>query len=218
MRPFVVELELLHKTLLEMGQLVEDAIRHSARSLTERDIALAAEVVESEDHVNQLEIRIDELATRLLALYQPVARDLRFVTAALKINKDLERMGDLAVNIARHSMSLIRQPLDRGLPDMSHMSATVEGMVRNSLDAFIRQDEALANGVLRADDAVDELKESAYRELLDILDERSELARPAFDLIFVAHNLERIADHATNIAEDVMFMITGSDVRHHHAQ
>jgi len=217
MRPFVHEMEELQKSLLEMGGLVETSIHNSIRSLVENDRTRAWQVSDSEPQINRLEIRIDETATRLLALFQPVARDLRFVTAALKINKDLERMGDLALNIARYATDHVQSPLGTGLLEIPRMSKTVEAMVRGSLDAFVRRDEALARRVLLSDDDVDDLKESVYRELLGILDYRPELARPAFDLIFIAHNLERMADHATNIAEDVTFMITGHDVRHHHA-
>jgi phosphate transport system protein len=171
---------------------------------------------QSEDRINQLDIEIDEKATRLLALNQPVAKDLRFLTAAIKINSDLERMGDLAINLAQRSLSLLNRPQVKPLVDIPHMSKTVESMVRKSLDAFVLRDEELARSVLMSDDEVDDLKNAIYRELLELIEHGEAPAGPGFDLIFIAHNLERIADHATNIAEDVLFLIKGVDVRHHH--
>ena len=159
MRPFVLELGELQNKILEMGGLVETSIHNSIRSLVERDDALMVNIWESEERINQLDIEIDEFATRLLALYQPVARDLRFLTAAIKINSDLERMGDLAVNIAQRSISLLSRPQLKPLIDVPHMSKTVESMVRKSLDAFVQRDEALARSVLLADDEVDDLKD-----------------------------------------------------------
>jgi phosphate transport system protein len=216
MRPFVHELEELQNKILEMGGLVEMSIHFSIRSLVERDDSLMANIWTSEERINQLDIEIDEFATRMLALHQPVAKDLRFLTATIKINSDLERMGDLAVNIAQRAVSLLRVPQLKPLVDIPHMSRTVESMVRKSLDAFVQRDEAMARSVLLSDDEVDDLKDSVYSELIGMLE--SGVAPPggAFDLIFVAHNLERVADHATNIAEDVLFLVKGVDVRHHH--
>jgi phosphate transport system protein len=216
MRPFVSELGELQNKLLEMGGLVETSIHNSIRSLVERDDSLMRGIWEAEENINQLDIEIDEMATRLLALHQPVARDLRFLTAAIKINSDLERMGDLAINLAQRSISLLSRPQFKDLVDISHMSKTVESMVRKSLDAFVQRDEALARSVLATDDEVDDFKNSVYRDLLDLMEQGQAPAAPAFDLIFIAHNLERVADHATNIAEDVLFLIKGIDVRHHH--
>ena len=216
MRPFILELGELQNKILEMGGLVETSIHHSIRSLVERDDALMVGIWETEERINELDIEIDEFATRMLALHQPVARDLRFLTAILKINSDLERMGDLAVNIAQRSISLLSRPQLKPLVDIPHMSRTVESMVRKSLNAFVNRDEELARSVLLADDEVDELKNSVYQELLEMMDRGNAPAGTAFDLIFVAHNLERVADHATNIAEDVLFLIKGIDVRHHH--
>ena len=218
MRPFVLELDELQNKILEMGGLVETSIHNSIRSIVERDDSLMVNIWESEERINQLDIEIDEFATRLLALHQPVARDLRFLTAAIKINSDLERMGDLAVNIAQRSISLLARPQLKPLIDVPHMSKTVESMVRKSLDAFVQRDEALARSVLLSDDEVDELKDSVYRELLGMLESGTAPPGTAFDLIFIAHNLERVADHATNIAEDVLFLIRGIDVRHHHLE
>jgi phosphate transport system protein len=199
-----------------MGGLVENAIRNSIRSLVDRDEALARTVWDIETRINQMDIEVDEYATRLLATQQPVARDLRFLTAAIKINSDLERMGDLAINIAERALSLIGRALVKPLIDIPHMSRIVERMVRNSLDSFVRRDSELARSVLLADDEVDDLKKAVYDELLSLTEAGKAPAAAAFDLMFVAHNLERIADHATNIAEDVLFLVKGIDVRHHH--
>jgi phosphate transport system protein len=212
----VNELDDLQNRILEMGGLVETSIHNTIRSLVERNENLMHGVWDAEKRINQLDIEIDEIATRLLALHQPVAKDLRFLTAAIKINSDLERMGDLAINLAQRSISLLSRPQIKPLIDIPHMSKTVETMVRQSLDAFVQRDAVLAQQVLLTDDEVDELKDSIYQELLDLVAQGKAEAPPAFDLIFVAHNLERIADHATNIAEDVLFLVKGVDVRHHH--
>ena len=216
MRHFVTDLSDLQNRLLEMGGLVETSIRSSTRSLALRDENLARSVWDVETRINQLDIDIDEFATRLLATQQPVARDLRFLTAAIKINSDLERMGDLAINIAERSLSLIRRAEVKLAIDIPHMSGIVESMVHKSLDSFVQRDVDLANSVLLSDDEVDDLKNAAYRELMAMTEEGKVPVPAAFDMIFVAHNLERIADHATNIAEDVLFLIKGIDVRHHH--
>jgi phosphate transport system protein len=216
MRPFVSELGELQNKILEMGGLVETSIHNSIRSLAERDESIMAGIWETEERINLLDIEIDGFATRLLALHQPVARDLRFLTAVIKINSDLERMGDLAVNIAQRALSLVSRQQLKVLVDVPHMSRIVESMVRKSLDAFVQRDEELARSVLLADDEVDELKNLVYKELMDMTEQGTAPASAAFDLIFIAHNLERVADHATNIAEDVLFLIKGVDVRHHH--
>src|SRR5579862_6994486 len=217
MRPFVLELGELQNKILEMGGLVETSIHNSIRSLVDRDDALMLGIWEAEERINDLDIEIDEMATRLLALHQPVARDLRFLTATIKINSDLERMGDLAINLAQRSISLLSRPPIEPLIDIPRMSRIVELMVRKSLDAFVLRDEQLARSVLVSDDEVDDLKNYIYQELLDMTEQNLTPAAPAFDLIFIAHNLERVADHATNIAEDVMFLVKGVDVRHHHS-
>jgi phosphate transport system protein len=216
MRPFVQELEELQNKLLEMGGLVETSIHTSILSLIDRDDSVMTAIWTAEQRINLLDIEIDEMATRLLARNQPVARDLRFLTATIKINSDLERMGDLAINLAQRSVSLLASAEVKPLIDIPRMSRTVEAMVRKSLDAFVQRDEEMARTVLLTDDEVDDFKNSIYRELLLLIEQGKAAAGPAFDLIFIAHNLERIADHATNIAEDVLFLIKGIDVRHHH--
>ena len=218
MRHFTVELEELNQKLLEMAGLVESAIHRSVRSLVDQDRELAEQVIRDEPRINKMEMEIDGLAMRLLALRQPVARDLRFLTAALKINTDLERMGDLAQNIAERSLSLMHHPLVRPMIDIPRMASLVQSMLLKCLDAFVNGDEALARSVLMSDDEVDNLRDAVYAELLVIMQRDSAVVPAAVDLIFVARNLERIGDHATNIAEDVVFLVKGIDVRHHAEQ
>ena len=198
-----------------MAGLVELAMHESVLSLTQRDSARAQRVLLNEARINQMEIRIDEMATRLLAPQQPMARDLRFLTAAIKINNDLERMGDLAVNIVERALSLITQPPVKPLMDIPRMAHLVESMVRNSLDAFVKRDAELARSVLLSDDAVDDLRDTIHGELVAFMQSDPSTISRALDLILVARNLERVADHATNIAEDVLFLAQGVDVRHH---
>jgi phosphate transport system protein len=217
-RPFLAELDDLQQRLLEMGGLVEFAIHRSVRALIDRDSSFAQQVWDNEKRINAMEIEIDELATRILALHQPVARDLRFLTAAIKINSDLERMGDLAINIIQRAVSLVNRPQVKPVIDIPLMSRLVESMVRRSLDSFVKRDPDLAREVLLADDEVDDLKNSVYQELIGFMENDQTGIHPAVDLIFIAHNLERIGDHATNVAEDVLFLVNGVDVRHHHTR
>lgn len=215
MRHFRDELDELQKRLLEMAGLVEAAIHGSVTALVNRDEQEAKEVLWKEALINQKDIEIDESATRLLALYQPMARDMRFLTAAIKINGDLERMGDLAVNITERALSLMREPPVKPLVDIPKMANLAEAMVRNALDALVKRDSDLARSVLLADDEVDRLRDAVYQELLTFMQAESTTVPRAVDLMFIAHDLERIADHATNISEDVLFLVKGIDVRHH---
>jgi len=214
-RHFTVELEELNQKLLQMAGMVESAIHRSVRALLEQDRELAEEVIRDEPKINRMEMEIDGMATRLLALRQPVARDLRFLTSALKINTDLERIGDLAQHIAERSISLMHHPLVRPMVDIPTMASLVQSMLLKCLDAFVNGDEALARSVLLADDEVDRLRDAVYSDLLATMQRDPGIVPAAVDLIFVARNLERIGDHATNIAEDVVFLIKGVDVRHH---
>jgi phosphate transport system protein len=198
-----------------MGGQVESAIHRSVRALMDRDPELARQVLRDEARINQMEIEIDNLTTRLFALRQPMARDLRFLTATMKINTDLERMGDLAVNIAQRAISLVAQPAVKPLIDIPRMAQLVESMLLHTLDAFVKGDPEIATQVLMADDEVDALRDSVYQELVAYMQRDPSTVPAAVDLIFVARNLERIADHATNIAEDVVFLVKGVDVRHH---
>jgi len=217
LRHFSVELAELHELLLQMGSLVESSIRRSVQSLVDRDKELAKAVMRDEPRINQMQVEVDAKTTRLLALNQPVARDLRFLTATLKINTDLERMGDLAVNIAERAIALINRPPLKPQTDIPRMAALAQSMLLKSLDAFVRVDADLAQSILPSDDEVDALKDSVYEELVDFMQCDPATIPAAVDLIFVARNLERIADHATNISEDVIFLATGTDVRHHMA-
>jgi len=215
MRHFVVELDQLRSRLLEMSGLVEDAVYRSVLSLAERDAQQAQRVLDNEGKINRLEIEIDELATRLLALQQPMATDLRFLTAAIKINNDLERMGDLAVNIVQRALYLMHEPVVKPLIDIPHMANLVQSMIRKSLDAFVKKDPELARSVLASDDAIDELRDAIYEELISYMERDPKTVRQGVNLMYVARNLERLADHATNVAEDVLFLVEGVDVRHH---
>jgi phosphate transport system protein len=215
LRHFQEELDQLRKLLLEMGSLVESGIYRSVLSLVEKDEEQAQIVLQNETRINEMEIEVDDLATRLLALDQPVASDLRFITVAIKINTDLERMGDLAFHMAERSLLLMREPLTKPLVDIPHMASLAETMVRKALDAFVRRDSDLARTVLQSDDAVDELRDSIYDELVGYIQQDPAAVRRTLDLMFISRNLERIADHATNISENVLYLVEGIDVRHH---
>jgi len=214
-RHFIEELDELQRELLEMAGLVELAVHESVVAVTSRDPARAQLVLVNEARINQMEIRIDEMAVRLLALHQPMARDLRFLTAAIKINNDLERMGDLAVNIVERALALMSQPPINPNIDMPELARLVESMVRNSLDAFVKRDAELARSVLLADDAVDNQRTLICDELVRFMQQEPAMIPRALDLFIIARSLERIADHATNIAEDVLYLAQGVDVRHH---
>ena len=218
MRHFAVELEELNQALLGMGALVESSIHCSVQALVNRDERMARRVIEDEVRINQMELDIDARVTRLLALNQPVAGDLRLLIIALKINTDLERMGDLAVNIAERAISLAKVPLVKPLIDTPRMASLVEDMLHSSLDAFVKRDADLAEKVLPADDEVDSIRDNIYSELLEVMQSNPSVVPSAIHLMFVARNLERIADHTTNIAEDVIFLVRGVDIRHHTAQ
>lgn len=215
MRHFIEELDHLREKLLEMSGLVEDSIYRSVASLAQKDEQQAQQVIRNEDKINRLEIEVDDLAVGLLALQQPMASDLRFITAAIKINHDLERMGDIAVNIVERALSLMHEPLIKPLIDIPRMANLVQSMVRKVLDAFVKKDPDLARNVLVSDDAVDDLRDSIFEELIAFMERDPNAVRQAVNLMFISRSLERLADHATNIAEDVLFLVQGVDVRHH---
>ena len=215
MRHFEIQLDELRKKLLEMSGLVESSIYRSVLALVEKDEEQIRQVMENEGRVNRMQIEIDDLATGLLALQQPMATDLRFITSAIKINSDLERMGDHAVNIAERARSLMNEPTIKPLIDLPQMANLVQSMLRESLDAFIKRDGSLARSVMKSDDAVDQMRDTVYDELVHYMEAEPSAIRACIHLMFVARNLERIADHATNIAEDVVFLVEGADVRHH---
>jgi phosphate transport system protein len=214
-RHFEEELDDLRRMLLEMSGLVEAAIYRSVLAVVRGEENQAQQVFENESKINQMQLDIDGKATRLLALDQPVAKDLRFIAAALKINNDFERMGDEAVNIAERAVSLIHQVSVNAPVDIPHMANLVESMVRKALDCFVKTDAEMARSVLVADDMVDELWDSVVQELVGFMQTNPTAVPQCVNLMFVARNLERIADHATNIAEDVIYLAEGVDVRHH---
>jgi len=198
-----------------MSGLVESAIFRSVTALTTLDRELARSVISNEEKINLMEIEIDDAATRLLALHQPMASDLRFLTAAIKINNDLERMGDLAVKIAERALSLMEQPPVKPEIDIPQVARLAESMVRRSLDAFVKRDSELARSVLTADDEVDDLRSAIYEELIRNMQAEPATIPQCVNLMSVVRSLERIADHSTNIAEDVLYLVEGIDVRHH---
>jgi phosphate transport system protein len=214
LRHFDEELEELNNRLLEMSGLVESSIHRSVNAVINRDGESAQVVFQNETRINQLEILVDETAIALLALQQPLAADLRFITMAIKINNNLERMGDVAVNIAERAVSLLSQSQVMPHIDIPYMAKLSEEMIQKSLDAFVRRDVQLARNVLMSDDAVDNLRDSIYRAVINFMEEDSHSIHQGLDYLFVARGLERLADHATNIAEDVLFYVQGIDVRH----
>jgi phosphate transport system protein len=213
-RHFEHDIEELKERLLWMGSLSERAVHQAIHAVLDSDEKLAQDVLNEENAINELQIEIDERVVQLLALQQLMAADLRFVLAASRINNDLERIGDQAVNIAQSAERIIRHPRVKPYVDLPRMSELAEGMVRDSLNAVVRRDVDLARSVLVRDDQVDALRDQIFRELLSYMMGDSAVVFPAFELILVAKNIERIGDHATNIAEDVIYMVAGHDVRH----
>jgi phosphate transport system protein len=214
---FQDELEQLKTRLLEMGGLAEDRVRASVEGLVSRDMAVVDRVLAGDTPINQLHIEIDNRCFTLLALYQPMAVDLRAIVSAVKINTDLERVGDLAINIAEAVTRYLKHPPVKELIDIPRMAGIAQTMLRDALDAYVRRDIAMAQGVLDQDDELDGLKTQVFRELLTYMLQDPATIEPALDLILVSRHLERIGDHATNVAEDVIFMVTAKDVRHHAA-
>jgi phosphate transport system protein len=217
-RHFEEELGTLQTRLLEMGGLAEERVRASVHGLVARDVAVTERVLHGDEPINQLHVEIDERCFRLLALYQPMATDLRSIVAAVKINSDLERVGDLAVNIAEAARRYAMHAPVKQLIDIPRMGDIAQEMLHDALDSYVRRDTALAHSVLRCDDELDALKTQVFRELLTYMLQDVATIEPALDLILVSRHLERIGDHATNIAEDVIFMVSAQDVRHHAPQ
>ena len=212
---FREELEQCKARLLEMGGLAEEEVRLSIKGLVERDNAVIERVMLGDGPLNSLHIEIDNRCFTLLALYQPMAADLRTIVAAVKINTDLERVGDLAVNIAEAARRYSTHPPVKKLIDIPRMATIAQTMLRDALDAFVRRDVVLAQTVLNEDDRLDSLKTQIFRELLTYMLQDPSTIEPALDLILVSRHLERIGDHATNVAEDVIFIVSARDVRHH---
>jgi phosphate transport system protein len=213
---FEEELQALKNRLLSMGALVEDRVHRAVHSLTERDLGEAEEVVRGDGEVNDLQIEIDDRCVKLLALQQPMATDLRLITSAIKINADLERIGDQAVNIAESALKVLTHSPGRPPADLRRIAEAAERMTRESLDAFVRKDAVLARSVILRDDDVDRLKDKLFGELIATMVSDPKSIPDALSFILISRNLERIADHATNIAEDVIFMVEAKDIRHHH--
>jgi len=213
-RHFHEELDALKQTLLAMGGLVEDQIRRVMRALIDRDGDLAQEVIDRDRQVNAYDVEIDEKCVELLALHQPTAGDLRFITTTLKIVTDIERIGDQAVNIAQRALELGREPQLKPYVDLPRMAEKAQRMVKESLDAFVSRDTALAREVCGEDSEVDALREQVFRELLTFMMEDPRTIPRAIRLILISRFLERVADHATNIAEMVIYMVESKMVRH----
>ena len=213
-RHFHEELEALKQTLLAMGGLVEDQIRRVMRALLERDDVIAQEVIDRDRQVNSYDVEVDEQCVSLLALHQPAAGDLRFITTAMKIVTDLERIGDQAVNIAQRVLELNREPQLKPYIDLPRMAEKAQRMVKESLDAFVARDTALARQVCGEDAEVDALKEQIFRELLTFMMEDPRTIPRAIRVILISRFMERVADHATNIAEMVVYLVEGKMVRH----
>jgi phosphate transport system protein len=213
-KAFDMELKELKERLLYEGDLVERAIRDAIKALLERDSDLANKVIEDDDVVNAKEVEVDEFCLKLLALRQPAARDLRFITTAIKINYDLERIGDMAVNICERVLELNQEHQLKPYIDLPTMAGTVQLMVKESLDAFVKEDVELALKVTRDDEKVDQLLDQIFRELLTYMMQDLRTITRATRLLFISKNLERMADHAVNIAELVIFMVEGKIIRH----
>jgi phosphate transport system protein len=207
-------LDELRNKLLAMGGLAEQAVDRACQAYSERDLTRCHMVLENESLINAAEREIDELAFDLLALQQPMAVDLRFILAVTKINSDLERVGDQAVNIAERVMDMVELP-PADLPiDIPRMATASSAMVRRALESFIEGKAELAQAVLEMDNVVDRMRDEAFINLTRKMNDTPEVTRQALDALLVARNLERVADHATNIAEDVIFWVRGADVRH----
>ena len=208
------ELTHLKETVLRMGGLAEKMTHRAVQALVERKREMLPEVKEMEQQVNQLHMDIDEIALGMIALRQPTAKDLRFITAAMKINTDLERIGDQAINIVEQAEKLLSVPPVKPLIDIPRMAEIAKGMLKAALDAFVQGDDNLAYRTILRDDDVDLLKDQVFRELLTfMMADPSTIAR-SMQLILVSRHLERIADHATNVCEHVIFMVKGKDIRH----
>jgi phosphate transport system protein len=214
---FESDLETLKRRLLHMGSLCEAQTHKALISLMERRAELSRQVIEGDAAVNLLQIEIDDRCLKMLALQQPMATDLRLITSAMKMGADLERIADQAVNIAETALRLLETPPLKPVIDIAEMAEIAQKMTRDALDSFVRRDAALARDVLERDDKVDQLKDRVFRVLLTHMMADPGTIERALGLILISRNLERIADHATNIAEDVIFLVEAKDVRHHHS-
>ncbi|MGH7904998.1 MAG: phosphate signaling complex protein PhoU, partial [Candidatus Binataceae bacterium] len=213
-RQYEEDLQALRAGLLKMGGLVERQIAEAVEALVNRDSAHARGVIARDAEVNRMDIETDERCIRLLALHQPAASDLRLITTGLKITTDLERIGDNAVNICERAIDLNEEPQLKPYIDIPRMAEIAQSMVKDGLDAFMRNDTGLAEQVIDRDDEVDQLNYQIYRELLSYMAEDPHTIACATQVLFVSKYLERIADHATNIAEMVVFMVQGKTIKH----
>ena len=214
-RQFHEELQQLKETILRMSGLVEQAINMSVHSLLDKNEALAHKVIDADHEIDMTEIGIDETCLRLLALHQPVATDLRFITAAMKINTDLERMGDLAVNIAERALYLIHQPDIQAGIDLKRMSDFAQKMVRDSLDALVRADSQTARAICKSDDIIDDMNRQALKTLVAHMERHPKDVDSAVHMLLITRHLERIGDVATNVCEQIVFMVEGKSIKHH---
>jgi phosphate transport system protein len=213
-KAYEAELRSLRDRLLEMGGRVENAIASSVQAITERDAALAEHVKVNDREINRMEVEIDSACRRILALRQPAASDLRFITTALKIVVDLERMGDLAVNVAERALDLVQAPALGPMHELAKIAELAEAQLKKALDAFVTGDVAKAEEVMGGDELIDALYLKIFNDMLALMMEDSRSIRRATALMFAAKHLERFGDHATNVAEMVVFMVRGEDVRH----
>ena len=209
------EFDALKQELVQMATLAEAAIGKAIQALLMRDVGMAEDVIRSDDGINRLELAIDERCLRMLALYQPEASDLRFIAMALKINNNLERIGDQAVNIAERALELLKEPSLKPLIDIPRLAQLVQAMLTDSVDAFVQRDTGLARSVCERDDEVDALDDQIVRELLTYMMQDHRTITRAVNLILVSRHLERVADHTTNISEDVIFLVEGKQIKHH---
>jgi len=214
-RLFDEELKNLKEKLLRMAGLVEESVELAIEAIKDRKDELSQGVLKNEEQINLLDVEVDETCLRLMALRQPMAGDLRFITSAMKIDSELERMGDLAVNVSEQAFILNKLPPLKPLLDIPRMARLAQAMIRDSINAFINRDEALARSVCERDDEVDALDEQIFRELLTYMMEDAANISRAVALILVSRNLERMADHATNIGEDVIYLAKGKTIKHH---
>jgi len=214
-RQFDEELSVLKSKLLKMASLVETIIAESVKALVERDPAVTEKVWDEENAINMLEIDIDEFCHKLLALRQPMAVDMRFITSAMKISNDLERMGDLAINIVGRTTEVLKYPRLKPLIDIPQMAVLAQQMVRESINALVDRNSPLAREICKNDNKVDDLNDQLFREILTYMIKDPKNIEIGLDFILIGRNLERIADHATNIAEDVIYLVEGKTIKHH---
>jgi len=213
-RHFTEELQRLKERLLEMGELATNRLDRAMSGLISRDALILGDVIQGDESINTLQIEIDDRCFKLLALRQPMATDLRLIMSATRITSDLERVGDLAVNVAEAAARYIQYPPVKPLIDLPRMSLLAQQMLRDALSSFVSGEVALASEVLKRDDTLDDLKRQLFQELLTYMLNNPDLVAPALDLVLISRHLERVGDHATNIAEDIIFLVEGRDVRH----